>query len=62
MFWPCKWAIIRFFLEPVSWLYNRSLGGDRISSYIISCGVSICCKHWIYGLLRKEWWYSSYFL
>jgi len=25
MFRPCKWAIIRLFVEPVSWLYNRSL-------------------------------------
>jgi len=29
MFRPCKWAIIRLLVEPVSWLYNRSLGGTR---------------------------------
>jgi len=29
MFRPCKWAIIRLFVEPVWWLYNRSLGGTR---------------------------------
>ena len=29
MFRSCKWAIIRLFVEPVSWLYNRSLGGEE---------------------------------
>ena len=30
MFRPCKWAIIRLFVEPVSWIYNRNLeGGTR---------------------------------
>ena len=29
MFRPCKWAISRLFVEPVSWLYNRSLGEGR---------------------------------
>ena len=52
MFRPSKWAI-RLFLEPVSWLYNRSLSvGDEISSYIISSGVSIACivqsTYWFY--------------
>jgi hypothetical protein len=56
IFRPCKWAIIRFFVELVSWLYSRSLGGGgaEISSYIISCEISIGCKHWMYGLSRKE--------
>jgi len=38
MFRPRKWAIIRVFVEPVSWLYNRSLGGwtrSRLTSYLM---------------------------
>jgi len=37
IFRPCKWAIIRLFVEPEGWLYNGILG-DEISSYIMSCG------------------------
>jgi hypothetical protein len=36
MFRPCKWAIIRLFVEPVSWLYHRSWGG-AIIRYRIFC-------------------------
>ena len=37
MFRPCKWAIVRLFVEPVSCLYNRSLGGtrSRLTSYLV---------------------------
>ena len=38
---------------------QQEFGGDEISSYIISCGVSIGSKQRIYGLSRKEYWYSS---
>jgi len=38
MFRPCKWTIIRLFVEPVRWLYSRSLvGGTRscLTSYLV---------------------------
>ena len=35
MFRPCKWAIIRLFLEPVSWLYNRSFYKAETCSCIL---------------------------
>jgi hypothetical protein len=36
MFRPCKWAIIRLFLEPVSRLYPKSMGGGERSSCLTS--------------------------
>jgi len=55
MFRPCKWAIIRVFVEPVRWLNNRSFfWGDDIppppNSY---CIVTIL-------VLRTIWWWPIY--
>jgi hypothetical protein len=36
MFRPCNWAIIRLFVEPVSWLYRRSLRGGGTGSLLTS--------------------------
>jgi len=46
MFRPCKWAIIRLFVEPVGWLYNRSLGGGT-RSRIVHCIMHILCFRFI---------------
>ena len=76
MFRPCKWAIIRLFIERVRWLYKRSLG-EEISSQIISCGVNnlykphkIWCKTRslppdsycivILLVLWTTWWWPTY--
>ena len=54
IFRPCKWAIIRLFVEPLSWLYNRSLGGGEISSLTNSYSIVNLL------VLRTTWWWSTY--
>ena len=60
-FQPCKRAIIRLFVEPVSRLYNRSWRGwGGISSSIISTSRpnSYCI---VYLLVpRTTWWWPTY--
>ena len=51
LFRPCKWAIIRLFVEPVIWLYNRGFGGEgarsRLTSYLsIGCIIDLTQRGW----------------
>jgi hypothetical protein len=49
MFRPYKWAIIRLLVEPKGRLYNKGLGGDEISSYIILWGRGLLILYMISG-------------
>ena len=60
MFRPCKWAIIRLFVEPVSWLYNRSLGGEHLVLHHILWGLyRLLIFTLMYSLSCTKLWYSS---
>ena len=55
----CKWAIIRLFVEPVRWLYNRSFGGGERSRLTSSSPpISYCVV--ILLVLRTTWWWPTY--
>jgi hypothetical protein len=60
-FRPCKWVIIRLFVEPVRWLYNSSWGGDEISSSLqtpIVCCVFDCMYMYVY--IHYTLYYSEF--
>jgi hypothetical protein len=49
MFRLYKWAIIRLLVEPKGRLYNKGLGGDEISSYIILWGSGLLILYMLSG-------------